>query len=237
MVKSYSKNANRNMRRPVVKEEVVAMLRDKVTPNKSHLQELERFAQSENIPIIPLETTSYFRWLLAVIQPNSILELGTAIGYSALLMADSAPTATITTIERNQEMIGFAKKNIAAYDVRRQITLMEGDAQEKLTELPDNHFDFVFMDSAKSKYIVFLPEVLKKVVKGGVVLLDDVLQGGDVTLDILAIKRGQRAIYRGLHALFDATFNHPDLTTSLIPVSDGILCIRKNSENIVLDEA
>lgn len=231
MVESYSKNANHNMRRPVVKDEIVDFMRERQKQNTGFLAELEAFAKKENIPIIPHETVSYFRWLLQSIQPKNILEIGTAIGFSALLMAENAPEAKITTIDRNEEMIAFAKENFEKFDTRNQITLVEGDAVDLLSGLTEM-YDFVFMDSAKSKYIVFLPEVLKHVKKGGVVILDDIFQGGDVAKPILEVRRGQRTIYRGLQRLFDATLNHPDLTASLVPLGDGILMLRKNSDTI-----
>ena len=103
-----------------------------------------------------------------------------------------------------------------------------------LLEHIEQRFDLIFMDSAKSKYIVFLPEVLKRLEVGGVVILDDIFQGGDVARDIMDVRRGQRTIYRGLQRLFDATLDHPGLTASLIPLGDGILMIRKNLEEISL---
>ena len=103
-----------------------------------------------------------------------------------------------------------------------------------LLEHIEQRFDLIFMDSAKSKYIVFLPEVLKRLEVGGVVILDDIFQGGDVARDIMEVRRGQRTIYRGLQRLFDATLDHPGLTASLIPLGDGILMIRKNEEEISL---
>ena len=233
MVESYSKNANHNMRRPVVKDEIVDFMRTRQKPVAGALKELEAFARKENIPIIPHETVAYFRLLLQALQPKKILEIGTAIGFSALLMAENAPNAQITTIDRNEEMIGFAKKNLAKYDLRKQITLLEGDAVDVLRDLTET-YDFVFMDSAKSKYIVFLPEVLKRLEVGGVVILDDIFQGGDVARDIMEVRRGQRTIYRGLQRLFDATLDHPGLTASLIPLGDGILMIRKNQEEVSL---
>ena len=90
------------------------------------LKELETFARKENIPIIPHETVAYFRFLMETMQPKNILEIGTAIGFSALLMAEHAPDAKITTIDRNPEMIGFAKENFAQFDSRKQITLLGG---------------------------------------------------------------------------------------------------------------
>ena len=233
MVESYSKNANHNMRRPVVKEEIVSFMRERQAPVTDALKELEEFARRENIPIIPHETVAFFRLFLQTMQPKSILEIGTAIGFSALLMAEQVPDARITTIDRNEEMIGFAKENFARIDQRDQITLLEGDAVDLLKH-NEQRFDLIFMDSAKSKYIVFLPEVLKRLEVGGVVILDDIFQGGDVARDIMEVRRGQRTIYRGLQRLFDATLDHPGLTASLIPLGDGILMIRKNEEEISL---
>ena len=233
MVESYSKNANHNMRRPVVKEEIVSFMRERQAPVTDALKELEEFARRENIPIIPHETVAFFRLFLQTMQPKSILEIGTAIGFSALLMAEQVPDAKIMTIDRNEEMIGFAKENFARFDQRKQITLLEGDAVDLLEHI-EQRFDLIFMDSAKSKYIVFLPEVLKRLEVGGVVILDDIFQGGDVARDIMDVRRGQRTIYRGVQRLFDATLDQPGFTASLIPLGDGILMIRKNLEEISL---
>lgn len=235
MVDSYSKNANHNMRRPVVKEEIVEFLRQRQKQVTGSLKELENFARKENIPIIPHETVAYFRFLMETIQPKNILEIGTAIGFSALLMAQHAPNAKIKTIDRNPEMISFAKENFAKFDSRKQITLLEGDAVDILSTLTGT-YDFVFMDSAKSKYIVFLPEILKHLEVGGVVVLDDVFQGGDIAKDIMEVRRGQRTIYRGLQRLFEATLDNPGLTASLVPLGDGILMLRKNQAKIELPD-
>ena len=235
MVESYSKNANHNMRRPVVKDEIVEFMRHRQEQVTGSLKELENFARKENIPIIPHETVAYFRFLMETIQPKNILEIGTAIGFSALLMAQHAPEAKITTIDRNPEMIGFAKENFAKFDNRQQITLLEGDAVDVLSTLTET-YDFVFMDSAKSKYIVFLPEILKHLEVGGVVVLDDIFQGGDIAKDIMEVRRGQRTIYRGLQRLFDAPLNNPGLTASLVPLGDGILMLRKNQAEVELPD-
>lgn len=235
MLKTYNEHSNHNMRRPVVKEEIVAFMRTQQAPVTGHLAELEAFAKANNVPVIPHETVAYFRLLVQTLQPTNILEVGTAIGFSALLMADNAPTAKITTIDRNPEMIDLAKSNLAKFDSRHQVTLLEGDAVDILGTLTDT-YDLAFMDSAKSKYIVFLPEILKRLAVGGVVVIDDVFQGGDVALPFDQIHRGQRAIYKGLHKLFEATLNHPDLTASLVPLGDGLLIIRKNAENISLPD-
>ncbi|WP_455161173.1 O-methyltransferase [Streptococcus timonensis] len=235
MVESYSKNANHNMRRPVVKQEIVDFMRNRQMQVTGSLKELEDFARKENIPIIPHETVAYFRFLMETIQPKNILEIGTAIGFSALLMAQHSPESKITTIDRNPEMIGFAKANFAKFDNRQQITLLEGDAVDVLSTLTET-YDFVFMDSAKSKYIVFLPEILKHLEVGGVVVLDDIFQGGDVAKDIMEVRRGQRTIYRGLQQLFEATLDNPSLIASLVPLGDGILMLRKNKADVKLPD-
>ncbi|ALD72001.1 methyltransferase [Streptococcus gordonii] len=227
MVETYNQNSNPNMRRPVVKEEIVDFMRQRLQPVTGGLKDLEDFARSENIPVIPHETVAYFRLLLESLQPEKILEIGTAIGFSALLMAEYAPQAQITTIDRNPDMIELAKANFAKYDSRQQIALLEGDAVDLLETL-EGSYDLVFMDSAKSKYVIFLPQVLKRLNPGGLVLIDDVFQGGDIAKPFEEIKRGQRAIYRGLHSLFDATLDSPDLTASLLPLGDGLLMLRKS---------
>lgn len=235
MVESYSKNANHNMRRPVVKQEIVDFMRNRQMQVTGPLKELEDFARKENIPIIPHETVAYFRFLMETMQPKNILEIGTAIGFSALLMAQHSPESKITTIDRNPEMIGFAKANFAKFDNRQQIRLLEGDAVDVLSTLTES-YDFVFMDSAKSKYIIFLPEILKHLEVGGVVVLDDIFQGGDVAKDIMEVRRGQRTIYRGLQRLFEATLDNPSLTASLVPLGDGILMLRKTKADVKLPD-
>ena len=223
------------MRRPVVKQEIVDFMRDRQKQVTGPLKELEDFARKENIPIIPHETVAYFRFLMETMQPKNILEIGTAIGFSALLMAQHSPESKITTIDRNPEMIGFAKANFAKFDNRQQIRLLEGDAVDVLSTLTES-YDFVFMDSAKSKYIIFLPEILKHLEVGGVVVLDDIFQGGDVAKDIMDVRRGQRTIYRGLQRLFEATLDNPSLTASLVPLGDGILMLRKTKADVKLPD-
>lgn len=233
MVKSYNEYSNHNMRRPIVKPEIVGLMRGEQKALTGFLAEVETFAHAENIPVIPHETVVYFQFLLQALQPKKILEVGTAIGFSALLMAQASPDAKITTIERNPEMAALARENLAKYDTAQQIEVIEGDAIDVLSALPDG-YDFAFMDSAKSKYIVFLPEILKCLSVGGVVVIDDVFQGGDVAKPIEEVKRNQRGIFRGLHKLFDATLTHPDLTATLVPLGDGLLMIRKNANQIDL---
>lgn len=223
------------MRRPVIKDDIVHFMRKQQKQNTGFLAELEAFARQENIPIIQHEVVAYFRLLMQSLQPEKILEIGTAIGFSALLMAENAPQSKIVTIDRNEEMITFAKENFAKFDRRNQIQLLEGDAADLITNL-NEEFDFVFMDSAKSKYIVFLPEILKHLKVGGMIVFDDIFQGGDIVKPIEEVRRGQRTIYRGLQRLFEATLDNPGLTATLLPLSDGLLMVRKNQEVIDLPD-
>ena len=221
MVKSYSKTANHNMRRPVVKEDIVRYMRTHQKQNEGYLAELEAFAHQENIPIIQHEVVAYFRFLMQTLQPKNILEIGTAIGFSALLMAENAPDAKITTLDRNPEMIAFAKENFAKYDTRKQITLLEGDAVDTLSTL-EGEFDFVFMDAAKAQYIHFLPEVMRLMKKGAVLITDNVLQEGDIIQSKYVVRRRDRTIHKRMREYLEVVKNHPELETTIVPIGDGI---------------
>ena len=164
--------------------------------------------------------------LLSLLKPKRILEIGTAIGFSALVMAQEVPNAEIVTIDRNPEMIDLAQKNLGKYDHRSQIILKEGDAADILREL-SGPFDVIFMDSAKSKYIEFLPIALDLLSENGVILMDDIFQGGEILTPIMEIKRNQRALERGLRKLFDEVLDNPRYLTSILPLGDGLLMIKK----------
>lgn len=138
MVLTYKRTSNPMMNRPVVKEEIVDFMRERQTQITGPLKNVEIFAHENNIPIIPHETVVYFQMLLDLMKPQRVLEIGTAIGFSALMMAEAAPDAEIITIDRNPEMIALAKENLATYDSRKQITLLEGDAADLLADLQGN---------------------------------------------------------------------------------------------------
>jgi Predicted O-methyltransferase len=227
MVETYKRTSNPMMNRPVVKEELVEWMRSSQTQVTGEIAEVLNFAKENNIPVIPHETVLYFQILLNLLKPKRILEIGTAIGFSALMMAKEVPEAEIVTIDRNPEMIELAKKNLAKYDHRQQITLKEGDAADVLKELSGS-FDIVFMDSAKSKYVEFLPFALDLLSENGVILMDDIFQAGEILLPIMEIKRSQRALERGLRKLFDEVFDNPKYMTSVLPLGDGLLMIKKS---------
>ena len=183
---------------------------------------MEDFARKENIPIIPHETVAYFRFSW---KQCSLKNSGNWDGYrfSALLMAEHAPKAKITTIDRNPEMIDLPRKILPSLTVAKQITLLEGDAVDVLSTLTES-YDFVFMDSAKSKYIVFLPEILKHLDVGGVVVWM-IFSKVVMLLRILWKSVVVSELFRGLQRLFDATLDNPGLTRNTSTSGDGILML------------
>ena len=226
---------NRMMRMPVVKQEVVDFMRTKQPQLTGPIGALQKQANENNVPIIPHETVVFLQFLLKQLQPKNILEIGTAIGFSASLMSDViGPEGHVTTIDRFEVMIEKAKRNLKEFGLEERVTLLEGQAADILPTLTDT-YDFIFMDSAKSKYIEFLPECLRVLKKGGVLMIDDVLQGGTILQPFEDVHRSQRAIHKNLNRLFEVVFNHPDLTSSLVPLGDGVLLITKEQDDIVFD--
>ena len=222
------------MHRPVIKPDILDFMRTRQSQVQGDLRQVLDMARAKNIPVIPHETVVYFQFLLDMLQPERILEIGTAIGYSALVMAQAAPQARITTIERNPEMIDLAKGNLARFDKKNQIELLTGDAAEFLTDLSKNFphkYDLIFMDSAKSKYVEFLPAALDLLTDRGAILMDDIFQAGEILKPIEEIKRGQRALERGLRRLFDEVLDNPKYLTSILPLGDGLLMVKKSPQN------
>ena len=227
---------NEMMFRPVVKPEVVEYMRKSQRFFPGKLGELEQMANDLGIPIIPHETAVYLDFLLGLYRPTHILEIGTAIGFSASLMAQYVPKGgSVTTIDRYELMYSRAKENFKKLGIDDVVTQIEGDAAHVLPTL-EQQYDFIFMDSAKAKYIEFFPHCMRVLKTGGVLVVDDIFQGGDIAKDIMEVRRGQRTIYRGLQRLFDATLNNPGLTASLVPLGDGILMLRKNQAEIELPD-
>ncbi|MDR0922237.1 MAG: O-methyltransferase [Lactobacillales bacterium] len=228
---------NPMMRRPVVKEELVEYMRTKQKQLTGELGVIEEEAHRENVPVIPHETVVFLQFLLGQLKPKNILEVGAAIGFSSSLMAETiGADGHVTTIDRFDVMIRKAKETYKRLELENRVTLLEGDAVDILSTLPKDEYDFVFMDSAKSKYIVFLPEILRVLKKGGVLMVDDIFQGGTIVEDVKDIKRNQRAIHRGLNKFLDTVLTHPDLTSTLVPLGDGIILITKEKDEIVLLE-
>ena len=223
---------NEMMHRPVVKEELLDFMRTQQKKLPGELGKLEEESHVAEVPVIPHETVVFLKFLLGQIQPERILEIGAAIGFSSSVMATTiGENAHVTTIDRFDVMIEKAKKNYERLGLTDKVTLLEGQAADILPEL-SGPYDFIFMDSAKSKYIEFLPECLRLLRKGGVLMVDDIFQGGTILLPDEEIPRGKRAIHRKLNEFLRVVMNHPDLTSTILPLGDGVILMTKEAEEI-----
>ena len=190
--------------------------------NTEFLERLEREALSDYVPIIRKDMQTFLKMFLAMKKPKRILEVGTAVGFSALLMCEySVPEVHITTIENYEKRIPVARANFARAGREHQITLIEGDAQDVLKTL-DGPFDFIFMDAAKGQYIHFLPDILRVLEKDGVLISDNVLQDGDIIESHFAVERRNRTIHKRMRDYLYTLTHHEQLVTSVLPVGDGI---------------
>lgn len=192
------------------------------TGNTPLLDAIEKEARETNVPIIRTQVQSLIRLLLAMRKPASILEVGCAIGFSALLMSEYAPEdCRITTIEKYGKRIPVAKENFRRAGKEGLITLLEGDAADILKEL-QGPYDMIFMDAAKGQYIHFLPDVLRLLSAGGILLSDNVLQDGDIIESRFAVARRNRTIHSRMREYLYELKHHPDLETVILPVGDGV---------------
>ncbi len=215
------------MSRPVVKPELVDFMRKELKPFSGGLAEIEAYANERGIPIIPHETAVFLNMIVGMLKPQRVLEIGTAIGFSGSMMAQHlGEEGHLTTIERFDIMIERAKNNFEKMGLSDKVTLLEGDAANILPTL-DETFDLIFMDSAKAKYYEFLPHCMRVLEEGGMLIIDDVFQGGTILEDEKEIPRRVRKIHRRLNLLMDTVLNHPSLETSLVPLGDGLLMIKK----------
>ena len=190
--------------------------------NAPYLNELERYAKKTNVPIIRTEMQSLLKFLLAMKEPKEILEVGTAIGFSALLMSEYGPKdCHITTIEKYEKRIPLAKENFKKAGKEENITLLEGDATEILQTL-EGAYDFIFMDAAKGQYINFLPDIMRLLKVGGLLISDNVLQDGDIIESRFAVTRRNRTIHARMREYLYELKHHEALETVILPVGDGV---------------
>lgn len=180
--------------------------------------ELRKFAEKENVPIMKLESKEFLKSLLAIKRPKSILEIGTAIGYSSLVF-DKYSDAKITTIELSEDMANIAQENFNKYNV--DINLINDNAEKALTKL-NQGFDFVFIDANKSNYKFYFDYVDKNLLNnGGVIIADNILFRGEVCNDDLVEKR-KITIVKRLRNFLAYITSRDDYKTSIIPIGDGI---------------
>lgn len=216
----------------VVDERLVTYINSLDQGNTEILDIIEREALDSYVPIIRKEMQSFLKLLLAMQKPKRILEVGTAVGFSAILMAEYDPEACeITTIENYEKRIPIAKENFKRAGKEDQITLIEGDAAEVLKQLSEP-YDMVFMDAAKGQYIHFMPDILRLLKTGGVLVSDNVLQDGDIIESHFAVTRRNRTIYKRMREYLYELTHRDDLVTAVLPLGDGITVSTKIKEQM-----
>lgn len=212
----------------IVDERMVTFINSMEVPEEPLLEEIEKEALESFVPIIRTETKSLLKVLLALKRPMRILEVGTAVGYSALVMAAYAPEGSkITTIENYEKRIPIARANFIRAGRESDITLIEGDALEVMKGLR-GPYDFIFMDAAKGQYIHYLPETMRLLAPGGLLVSDNVLQDGDVINSRFAVERRNRTIHSRMREYLFELKHREDLETAILPVGDGVaLSVRR----------
>ncbi len=206
----------------ITDERFVTYIHSLEKPNSPVLTEIEQAAHKDLVPIIRKEMESFLRVILTIKHPKEILELGTAIGYSAILMSECCD-AKITTIENYEKRIPIARENIRKAGKSDQIELKEGDALEVMKTLPDDAYDFIFMDAAKAQYINYLPEAMRLLNAGGVLITDNVLQDGDLIQSKFVVRRRDRTIHKRMREFLETVKHDERLETSIVPIGDGIV--------------
>ena len=217
----------------IVNDRITAYIQSLDAGNGPLLDSIEEEALADCVPIIRRETSAFLKTLIALKRPQSILEVGTAVGYSALLMSRVMPeNCRITTIEKYEKRIPIAKENFRKAGREDRITLLEGDATEILREL-EGTYDVIFMDAAKGQYIHFLPDILRLLAPGGLLISDNVLQDGDIIESRFAVTRRNRTIHARMREYLYELKHHPELETVILPVGDGVTLSTKKEESTV----
>lgn len=212
----------------IVDERMVTYIHSLETPESPLIEQIEQEALNTYVPIIRKETQSFLKVLLMMKKPVRVLEVGTAIGFSALLMCEYLPeNGHITTIEKYERRIPIARENFKRAGKEDRITLIEGDALEVMRSL-EGPFDFIFMDAAKGQYIHYMPEAIRLLSKDGVLMSDNVLQDGDIIESRFAVERRNRTIHSRMREYLYELKHNDQLQTSIIPLGDGVaLSVKK----------
>ena len=206
----------------ILDERLQTFLNAMDTPLAPYLEELYERAVTAHVPVIRRDVQRFLKTFLPALRPQTVLEVGTAIGFSALMMAEYAPqSCRITTIEKDADRIREAEKNIAAAGRQEQILLLAGDAAEILKR-QTHSFDLIFMDAAKGQYPHFLPEILRLMHSGSVLLSDNVLQEGDLLESRYLIERRDRTIHKRMREYLYALTHTAGLSTTILPLGDGL---------------
>lgn len=209
-------------------EQMAAYIQSLEAPETGIIGEIEKEALEAHVPIIRKETQSFLKVILLMKKPLKVLEVGTAVGFSSILMSEYMPDGGhITTIENYAERISIARENFKRAEKEEEITLIEGDALEVMKRL-SGPYDFIFMDAAKGQYIHYLPEAVRLLAPSGTLLSDNVMQDGDILKSRFAVERRNRTIHKRMREYLYELKHSKDLETSILPLGDGVaLSIRK----------
>lgn len=190
---------------------------------------MEQYAKERHVPIVTPEVGQLLIVLGRIIKPERILEIGTAIGYSSILLAGVlAPGGRIDTIERQEEMLRKAHENIKKAGLEHAVSIIAGDAQEVLQCL-DKQYDMIFLDAAKGQYPEFLPECLRMLKRGGLLVSDNVLYKGMIT-GTEPVARSKRTIVNRMRTYLDMLCSDTTLDTSVLTIGDGVALSYKRLE-------
>ena len=201
-------------------------IRGLISERSGTLKEIEDFARENGVPIVQKETGVFLEFMTNMKKPKKILELGTAVGFSSILMYESAGTnPDIITIERDEKMIEMAVSNLKRFNLTEKIKIEQGDCLEVLERL-DDKFDLIFMDAGKGHYNHFLPHCLRLLKDDGIIIADNVLFRGMVASQEL-VKRRKITIVKRMRTYLDLVTHDENLITSVIPMGDGIAVTKR----------
>ncbi|MFJ5768522.1 O-methyltransferase [Psychrobacillus sp. NPDC093180] len=199
-------------------------LKDLIKPRSAIFMEMEQYAKENHVPIMQLVGMESLLQLLSLQKPTSILELGTAIGYSSMRMATKLTEVTIVTVERDEQKAELAESYIERANLQNRIQVIIGDALEISQEqLADQTFDAIFIDAAKGQYKNFFEKYAPLLNDGGVIYCDNLLLNGLSELPMSEVPRRKRTMVRNQHQFMEWLMNHPDYDTAFFPVGDGML--------------
>ena len=215
----------------IVEERMRTYLNSLDMGNTPFLEELERQALEDRVPIIRKEMQSFLKMMLTATKPASILEVGTAVGFSTLLMCEyGRPDLKVTTIENYEKRIPIARENFRRAGREPQICFLNGDAGEILGKL-EGTYDLIFMDAAKGQYIHWLPDVLRLMHEGSILISDNVLQEGNLIESHYLVERRNRTIYKRMREYLYELKHDLRLETSILPLGDGVAVSVKKEEH------
>ncbi|EJZ70072.1 MAG: O-methyltransferase [Lachnoanaerobaculum sp.] len=201
---------------------------DIISPvNSQTVEEIRSVAKENYIPIIKRDTENLLKFVLKMQNPKSILEIGCAVGYSAIIMLENSD-ADIVTVEKMPERVEEAKKNIKYANLEDRAKIIEGDAGEILERLVNENkkFDFIFMDAAKAQYITWLPTVKALLKDKGIIFSDNCLQEGDLLESSFAIRKRDKTIHKRMRDYIYLLLHDEDLESWIFSIGDGVLLSR-----------